>query len=593
MSIDSESVAVNAVKDVIMRLGYLTENIPTGDNIPIWDDFVYLYKNKNRNRSRSDLIGRIPLQIKGVDRSKIKTNVFPDKVRFRLDLSSVDAYSVDGGAILFVVYVNNYDSKCIYYNSLLPFDLANIKEKNKTKKASIELKKFPSNSSSQLVIFKSFIRNKQKQLGTVDKNRLSFDKWNGDLGLIESFTFTVDVFPGEHISPFESLSLTPDIYMYAIPKGLSINIPVEHIEKTEIVKVNNEHRIGAGDKDYFDQSYTIWSHGDAKIHFGKAMSVSIYRKDSGRGVKINFSIKGTLFEQIRDLEFAKALFETSILLINGVPQKLEHLSSDQEAAAKNFMEKLEGLKKIQNVLRSLKIMGDLNLESIDECEYWKFSLLEKIGADSSYINVSKSDPVQILTIGNIKILLLVDTVEGGKLAKNFFVPIKAVVGVDSGKNEHQVSQFLLLKAADLDVDNFDENTIFDDIIKYNTYEGYLELVNWFLLELIKAYDSGTRNIDEIYRLAVNLCIWMLSVNNYYIYRMNFIQLKLRKNRLDDEDADFCLQLIDNEDLCTKAGSLILLGRFEEASEIIEQLDDTKRTEFKTYPIYNLLKMGIS
>ncbi|NLG19738.1 MAG: hypothetical protein GX556_20660 [Fibrobacter sp.] len=589
MSIDTEAVSVLAIKEAITSLGYLTENIRTEDNTPIWDEFVYLYKTADRNKRNSDFVGRIPIQIKGVDRSKIRNNYFPERITYKLEWSNIDAYITDGGVILFVVYVKDYNTKCIYYNALLPFDLAVIKTNGNTTKASIALKKFPSSDHEGLSTFHSFIRDRQKQRGTVDNKRLSFDQWNGVLGSIEHLTFTIDVAPGPHISRGEILSLAHDFYLYAKPKDLDLHIPVERIEQPKMVRVENDFRIGAGDQEFFDGTYTIWSQGDAQIHFGNAMCVKLYRKDTGRGLKVNISIKGTLFEQIRDLEFVKVLFETGFLLINSMSHKITQLSNNQKQEIEKYIDKLAFLKNIQRKLNLMGITSDLIIDTIKKNEIWKLALIEKIGSGENCSNVLLNDPIQILYIANMKILLSVTTSNNEKKIDDFFRSTHTVIGRDNEDKEHRVSQYLLLKALDLDVDNFRADVVFEDITKYEIYDGYLELVNFFLLELINAYDNNNnKNRDEIYHLSINLCKWLLSLDDCTIYRMNYYQLKLRKEALTNEETEFCVKISSDEEASIRAGALILLGEHSRANEVIEQLNETAKTEFKSYPIYNLL-----
>ena len=164
-----EETATTALKAALLRCPILESYIDSNDKTPSWDGTVFVYRNGSQKKA--DLLGRVPIQIKGTEKVFLS-----DTVSFSCNVEDLRNYYNDGGCVFFLLSVNpsNGNSK-IYYVSLLVYDLKKLldaAENQKTK--SLELTAFPVDDINEMsAIFMSFVENSRKQISFIGK-RLSF-----------------------------------------------------------------------------------------------------------------------------------------------------------------------------------------------------------------------------------------------------------------------------------------------------------------------------------------------------------------------------------------------------------------------------------
>ena len=134
-------IAISALQKKISQTNYLVPYLNSKDKGPSWDGEIYVYGNPDDKHPKSDLIGKVPVQIKG---HKAK-QIHKEKIKFQAEVSDLRNYLKDGGVIYFVVYFDeNGENECIYYVILLPFELKRMlknagNQKTKTIVLGIEL----------------------------------------------------------------------------------------------------------------------------------------------------------------------------------------------------------------------------------------------------------------------------------------------------------------------------------------------------------------------------------------------------------------------------------------------------------------------
>lgn len=115
-----ETLSVNAVKNSIVTSEYLDEFIADNDKEPSWDGFIYIYKNKNK--TKNDIIGRVPVQVKG----KFSREFSKDTIKYSVSVTDLKNYLNDG-IFFFVVYIQKQSFNThIYYAALSPMEVKNI-----------------------------------------------------------------------------------------------------------------------------------------------------------------------------------------------------------------------------------------------------------------------------------------------------------------------------------------------------------------------------------------------------------------------------------------------------------------------------------
>lgn len=494
---DIEVVATSTIEKLISRNPYLKTYIQSNDKTPIWDGEVFVYGNKNRNKRNRDLIGRVPIQIKGHEVEVIENQ----RIKFRIDLESIKKFYADGGVIFFVIYITPNNEK-IYYNSLLPLDLARlIKKYNLQKTLEIELRTLPTEERALADIFLDFIGNRKKQFGTLVHDFLYIKDIENIQNEVQQFKFTYSTVEPKNSIPFKELT-TRDIYIYAEPKGIGNPIPIEKISNA-IVNIQHKLEIAVRGQVYYDDAYVQWEKGIPSVRCGEAVRISMpYFGDTeyhNFNLKIDF--KGTLNERLRDLCFVRDMIENKEFSINKSKIPFENFNFDYK---EDLYKRINNLKLLKQRLRYYGIKTDLNLDMLTDEDDIKISIImeENPSIKKYNIDLSRSHILKI-RIANIVIILVVeeDREEGCYKLKDFFANKWKVTYVLKGTTEHiPVSQFLILDKGGLLADNIDSQKIMDDIKKNHSKNKNIGYVNTFLLEAIKAYDETNAQQMELRRL---------------------------------------------------------------------------------------------
>ena len=585
MNIEQE--ATNAVRTSIIRNPYLSAYVDENDKTPVWDGFVNVYRDKNPNHPKNSLFGRVPIQVKG----KRMQNIMKDRIAHRVSKDDLRAFNSEGGVVFLVVLINDKYETQIYYNDLLPLDLAReLNKVAKKKSLSLDFRRIPTDEDDLANLFLNFVINRKKQSGTVDDEKLYFNDWDNSLHSIEKYVFSCSAVDRSAKNPFEIFTTTP-VYLYMKPKGFNIEIPVDRIDNG-VITANNLHTIGIDDDIVYSETSTVWQHGLPSIYFGKGWSLKFQKDKNNAYSKIDLNIKlsGTLDERIKDGEFLVAVIQKKYFMLNDLKLPLNGLLKKD---VEKILGILDTLKSLKSILNSLNIKEDLDLDELPDNEVWKIDFLFDINKETKRKLADKEYPLQRINIANLSILILMNENEGKLRIEDYFSTKCHVRGSDKRSVNHTISQFLLLKAEDLICSNFVLENIYDDVIKFNSWDGYSGIVNNFLLEVIRAYDANKGKHEDLYQLGIKISQWLCEQADNFIHRMNYLQLKKREERLSsNEIKDLENELTKSEgDWSLKSGILILLERISEVRAILEKQSLEDQLIFKNYPIFSLISSG--
>lgn len=119
--------AVSAVEQAALNNGFLMPEIPVGDTYPSWDGEILVYNSEEaRNqRMKTDLLGRLPVQVKGHHVDKFSVSERSET----LQVADLINYSNDAGVFYLVVEmldVNDFFNTKIFYSELLKYDIEEI-----------------------------------------------------------------------------------------------------------------------------------------------------------------------------------------------------------------------------------------------------------------------------------------------------------------------------------------------------------------------------------------------------------------------------------------------------------------------------------
>ncbi len=587
---DIEKIATSSIENLLSRNPYLRTKIDSNDKTPVWDGDIFVYCSKEPNKKNDDLLGKVPVQVKG---RKVETieNLNLKKIKFRVKKDDVKKYLTDGGVIYFVVCMDEKKEE-IFYNSLLPLDLARLIKRYKNQNSfEIEFKPLPKTDVKLADIFVDFIKNRQKQQGTLIPDILCFEDFKKIENEIKEIKFSYSTVDFKRTIPFRELT-TRDLYLYAKPKGVGNPIPFERVSNA-IINLQSKFTISIGGKTYYKNAYIQWEKGIGKIICSKGVQIILNDFEDIKEevkVKINVSFKGSLSEQLNDLYFTTELITNNEMIINNKRISYNIKLNNIE----DLYKRISLLEKIKERLNYFGVKTDLDLESITKEDEVKLSFLmdKKPLIDKYSINIEDLGLLK-LNIANLNLLLMVrkNLKESCYKVDSFFKKTWNIKYVLEDRKCVCMSQFIILDKNGLLVDNIDSRKILNDIKIKHKGNKYIKYVTLFLLEAIKAYDECSLNKDELTNLIENLSKWIFKQCGDDYAFLNLAQVKFRLGKLNNTDICKIMDIRskNKDNIEIQAGVSVLLNEKEHAEFLINNaMSPEQRKLFMSYPICNLL-----
>lgn len=189
------------------------------DKEPCWDGHLYLYDGEGK--SKKNLLGRVPIQVKGTEVERFKTK----KWKFKLEKSDLQAYLHEPTFFIVCQIKKNSKERKLFYRELLPCSVQTLlkdmgkKESRQTlfHLLNTDLKEF----EDKLLVF---MNNSRKMLSFVNSAPMTMDDVfkRG----IKNFSLVSPIKPSNRIELMKYLS-THDTYLYAkISKEFNIDFPI-------------------------------------------------------------------------------------------------------------------------------------------------------------------------------------------------------------------------------------------------------------------------------------------------------------------------------------------------------------------------------
>lgn len=583
---DIETAATSAIKNRIADTDLLSQYINERDKEPVWDGCIYAYRTENQ--TVENMIGKAPVQVKG----KISKSLSKKAITYSVSVTNLTLYRNDGGVIYFVVYITADKQKKIYYASLTSFLLNRyIDMANGRKTISINLKELPEKDSDFENIVINFIRERHKQIQSQNGKNWTLDEVVELLGTNNvrmNCQFTCIGY--DRNNPFEYLK-DNELYLYAENEDGTLSFPVEHVERMESIFHEQEVEVSAKGKIYYRKiGVENKRDGSMVLHIGESIKF-IFTKENA---KFNYSLTGTLSEQIRTIHFLLDVIDEKCLLVNDVslevnptPEELEKLN---ESMAKD---KLKYLELIQEMLDKLGVKRDLDLDSLTDKQKEHIRMLINTILFNKHAGFKEKDvipPVVNIELGNINVMLIFRLMEDGCYEVRDFFRNHIDCTVDHDGN-YPTSQFCILSKDNfIKADNFDWEIVKNDFESYHNEENYNK-ANLCALELISAFDNN-REKNQLLEYAMELCEWLHDVDKEnVIYRINYLQCVKRLRTYNDEEIVEIEGYLQNSEISemSRAALNILLDNKRMAEFILKRLSTEEKDLFETYPIYQLYK----
>lgn len=590
---DIEKLATSAIVESISLTDVLSPFINVGDKEPSWDGNIYIHEDKKKNKKG---IKKVPVQVKGEERKRVPPKKKP---KYSVKYTDLDNWLNDGGIMLFVVLIDESGkNKAIYYSALVPVLIRQLKKFAKGKKSlTVPLKEFPTDNNMKVGVLLDFYDHKQKQTSFANAPLYTAEELAKE-GVLENITITATGYGKRDEIDMESLFLQSDVYLYAKVKGSSAlqplpEVPMDiHIGKDVIGDVKVKDRV-------FYSAYKVVRYAEgSEIRIGRSMTFKI-NSETKKGT-LNFKIRGTLSDYIRDTECIIAIIENKEITINGAIFPFDDMGDADVEQYKQSLLYYKDVKKMLDILGVKKELECENLSEQDQNNIRNFTNALVLGGDIGFPDCKDDMMYGRFKLANLTILIWADRLKENKNAfrlQSYFSEHKIALfeGKDKkGKRPYPITHYALLKKNDfLDGVNIDYGRIVDDLSQNDTSSIVTEQIILFMLEMLKAYDEQKTKDDDLLETAEAYCDWLTenAENSADIMVLNRLQIIRRRRELG---VDEILQLNElrknSDDLSVKCGANILLGRMESAQDCFDEMEYKEKGRFIEYPICHFGKL---
>lgn len=567
-----------------MLCPFLDSYIDSNDKTPSWDGTVFAYRNESQKKS--DLVGRVPIQIKGTE-----TVLVGNEASFSCSVSDLRNYYNDGGCIFFLISVNpSSGSSQIYYASLLVYDLKRVlDDAGQQKSKTIKLSSFPINDTNEMsAIFLSFIENSRKQMSFIGKELPSLEQLEKSGVSVESLTFNTSGF-GLDLTNIGNYISSHDFYLYAKPKGVDVEIPVDKV-KNAIVSRTISGKVCVKNIEYYSEYRVVSQKGSSQFQIGKG--ISLFLNDETQKMTLSFKASGTLSDYILDGRFFISAVENAEISLNGARLPFNNADYIDLSKQKNRLHYYEDIKKMLDVLGVTEELQISQLTQNDEKNIRNFVNAILYNKKIGFPNADGSTIHGAFKIANLSIWIWANKKEDGSYqVENFFTPHEiAVFESNDDKLLHPISasQYLLLnRDAFAHTSNMDYEAVKNDICTMDHHPLLLDSVTNFLLNILCGYDLQKQKESELLDLADSVCDWLKDCSNVNdkIWRLNKLQIAKRRRNLSITEVIELGKLTESiNEPNIRCGAYLLLGEIEQAQFCFNELPVEAQAEFVAYPI---------
>ena len=580
--VNTEHRAVNVIDDIISQTELLDPKFNKDDKEASWDGFIYAYRNKNKPKDK--MYGRAPVQIKGTSNNPKRNNT----ISYRVKYSDISNYRADGGALFFVVYVDESGDRTVFYNDLLPYKLNELLEYNKGKKSfALQLKALPSNTKDIENIVINFVENKQRQQNPSRKN------WTIE-ELQKSFQLNKTTIKYR----FTDVCKRKDPLDYMFNNYTEMYVPVEVAQqeypigsaRLECMQTVVKSPVCIDGKKYYDK-YIV--NRDRK---GWAVSIGgdlLKIRFNGNKTMFTFKVDGNLPSQIRKAEFLLKAFESGRIDLGDQDVSFDPMlfSKDDRNHIEELRKKNDWNNELQTVLDNLGVKKALSFSGWEKRDaFYADKLIRSVIYKESVDLPPSLSALSILTVGNINVGVLCERNDEGKcLIRNMFDE-ELNIYLSTHDSHMPTSQYVLLKKNDfMKLDNINYDVIMNSLSHFHSKEHYT-YVNQLLLELIMAYDE----VKEASMLdaAEKISKWLHDEEpEDDCFVINWYQTLYRINENDNKINQYDLRRIANasDDNLLRVAAMILLEDNDGAKRVLEEISAEQKDVFMSYPIAKLIK----
>ena len=583
-----ETLSVDAVRDSIMMTDHLDQFIPDNDKEPFWDGAVYIYENKDH--TKENFRGRMPVQVKGTENEDFSK----DEISFPISTTDLRGYLADGGAIYFVVYIGSTGlRRKIYYIELTPIRIRIILEEAKKQGTkNVKLKAFPDDNNKKSTIFLNCLQNCKKQSSFSEAHLFSLEELQ-EQGLLENITIPL---AGVGIkNDLQTALVSNDVYIYANIKGSAIPQPLKILPKDMQTHEEVDALVTIDGKVFYKKLRIVKNSENIKYVFGSSLTLTANQESTG--IKISYKNSDDVRAISTDLDFMLTYIDKGYFEINGQKCPFEYENTDYSKF--NIEEQRNILAFAKKAVAVLDVLGckkKLSMKSLGDEDCRNLYRLYDALIENKPVKGLKEDLpcVCVMKVGNLNFVIVLHHIEGEQGTYNIedFFGAK-LVATYQGHNEERLpmSQYAILKSEDfLRADNLKCELFLPSFKDIERHEETFDRANWFLLDLLLAYDKSEN--QSILNSAYEFAEWILTDSGnsmpLNIKTLNMLQVVKRMRAFTEEETKTLYQIVADKDAASAAvvGAYLLLDQHLPAEMYFSKMEPSEQEEFMKYPIYH-------
>lgn len=592
-----ERKAVREFEALFDRTECLEPSIDSGEKGKITDGYVHVFENPYNEQGdhilgQDNYVGRLNVQVKGKKLPKSGK-----KLRsFELTRDELKNFGRVGGVVLLVAGIprNIYDPVEFYFADLAQSNIrliVNSMAKTQSRK-NVALSRFPTAPAEVLRLVRHLqVRQSEKSIVTPNDNLIE---------QAEGFTITVpsDIdwsVPQLFGGPSSSAIITvegPNDQTQVVEAILDI-IPEDYQ-----LHRNEKLTVSCGGVEFTDTRKRRVSSKEWDLFVSPGVCL---RFGEGNTADVTARTQKKLFYARKDLLFLDALNRGEWLTIDGhrAAKFKRHRSLSEFIKPLGYLSDLEELFCYFNVNPKIVDVADLDVETVRRLERLVNRLFR--GATVSFEEDGPIREVVDLHDNQLQIVWCQESSDDGWIPISFFDSsrLRYAAFITETKNADEppspVSPFEFFSADDLGrVLNLEPDCLIDGYTRLPE-EIKCYLANMTVLKLIQAADRTPFRRSELLSLALELNRWVQQEEGATdVHLLNQFQIQSRLGTLSDPDKRVLEKIRErsrkytgNEHLEVEAASAILLGRFDGASYLMEEMNRAERERFESWPIHFL------
>ena len=577
-----ETLGVSYLSTFIDKHELLQSYFDRNDKTPVWDGEIHVLKSPSEKKD--EILGKVPVQIKTTRQKKDVLKSFSSDTR------DLELYKLNGGVVLFVVWLNEDNGlRDIYYKSLPPLSIKNLLKKSKLKNKSTNKKKlsieiFKLDEKKMYPMLVDFINNSQKQYSFINVEGISVEDIPDDKTL--KFYFY-----GQEKEEIFNYQEEHDLFIYYLDPITGIEIPLENTIKIVETEEETDLIIKIGDHVFQDVKRHRFPDGSVQLHFGEGFKLSFDVKK--KQFTFNYTRPNLLSKAIKCTQALQELGKIRYFTLNGNKIELDERSI-KDISSRDIETEIKELVQILNFMENMGIQKEVDLTYFDKQSLRNLNILNSglILKKKVALNYNESKLFHLRT-ANIHIITLYDfeTDNIGTMIDIFTETPWCRKG--EGEDSSYISIFEVLEPNDwLKIDNCDFDSVISSYQRLVDNGLKFEDANNTIIKIVIAADRAedVARRELLLNWAQCLSDWNLKYSqNSEMVIINDLQIKSRARKLNSKEMEILSNILvnsnDNYELCFS--SSVLLKSKPQADLFWNKLDNETKERYKDFPIYTL------